>query len=274
MIILDSTTKSVVAKLSAAPATNQPEFTAHYADVGSSFVEKSEAGTLNGTTEVELVAAPSGTNRRVIKDITIYNADTAEITFILQLKAGGTPRSEYKRTLSPGATFSLERPEDGVTDHALLTSIGTNTHAQLDAHLAASSAHGVTGNIVGTQGAQTLEQKTLETGKINKEAYFSAEVNNGNSGTAKTIDWTQGNKQRLTLTGNCTLTFTPPSGACNLILKLIQDATGSRTVTWPASVKWVQRTAPVLTTTANYIDIISFYFDGTNYFGTGSLNFG
>jgi len=112
--------------------------------------------------------------------------------------------------------------------------------------------------------------------KVGKTAYFATEYNNGNSGTAKTIDWGIANKQKLTLTGNVTLTFSPPSGPCNLVLKLVQDATGSRSVTWPAGVngvKWAAGTTPILTTTANAIDIVSFYYDGTNYYGQASLDF-
>jgi hypothetical protein len=49
----------------------------------------------------------------------------------------------------------------GTVSHTVLTNIGTNTHTQIDTHIAATSAHGVTGNIVGTSGAQTLISKTL-----------------------------------------------------------------------------------------------------------------
>ncbi len=103
-------------------------------------------------------------------------------------------------------------------------------------------------------------------------AYFT-ETDNGNSSTADTIDWTLSNKQKSTLTGNCTFTFTAPPGPCNLILKLVQDGTGSRTVTWPAAVHWSAGTAPTLTTTASRVDIISFYYDGSTYFGQYGLNF-
>lgn len=103
-------------------------------------------------------------------------------------------------------------------------------------------------------------------------AYFT-ETDNGNSSTADTIDWTLSNKQKSTLTGNCTFTFTAPPGPCNLTFKLVQDATGTRTVTWPATVKWSAGTAPTLTTTASRADIISFYYDGTVYYGASVLNF-
>ena len=108
---------------------------------------------------------------------------------------------------------------------------------------------------------------------------FSTENDNGNSGTAKTIDWNDGNKQKLTLTGNCTLTFTAPtisgvtSPVFGLQLRVIQDATGSRTITWPSTVKWPQAQAPTLSTAANAIDIIYLYFDGTNYLASYALGF-
>ena len=111
---------------------------------------------------------------------------------------------------------------------------------------------------------------------ILRQAYFDNEITNGDSGAAKTLDWTNGNKQVITLTGSpdCTLTLTPPSGPCNLILRLIQGAGGSKTITWPGTVLWAGRTIPTLTTTAAYEDVVSFYYNGTNYYGVLSTNFG
>lgn len=117
---------------------------------------------------------------------------------------------------------------------------------------------------------KVVPQKSVNFGAFT--AYFT-ETDNGNSGTTDTIDWTVSNKQKSTLTGNCTFTFTAPPGPCSLILKLVQDGTGSRTVTWPAAVHWSGGTAPTLTTTASKVDIISFYYDGTTYFGAANLNF-
>ena len=88
------------------------------------------------------------------------------------------------------------------------------------------------------------------------------------------IDWRLGNKFFFTFGAfNETLTFTNPSNPCSLILVLKQDSVGSRIMTWPAAVKWPGGTAPTLTTGANTIDIIAFYFDGTNYYGVDSLAF-
>ena len=95
--------------------------------------------------------------------------------------------------------------------------------------------------------------------------------------SAVSIDWTAGNKYHLALNASSTVTFaTNPGSACNLILKVTQPAAGSKTITWAVtsgSIKWAGGSAPTLTTTANKVDIISFYFDGTDYYGVASLNF-
>jgi len=89
-----------------------------------------------------------------------------------------------------------------------------------------------------------------------------------------TIDWKLGNKFKFTFGAfNEVFTFTAPTNPCNLLLVLVQDGTGSRTATWPATVKWPGGTAPTLSTGANAVDIISFYWDGTNYHGVASLDF-
>ena len=108
---------------------------------------------------------------------------------------------------------------------------------------------------------------------------FAAEVNNNDAGPSDAaapfvINWTAGQKQEVFLTGNATFSFTAPPGPANLILRVIQSGAGGNLVTWPAAVKWVNSTPPTLSTTTNAIDIVAFYYNGTNYFGVLSPNFG
>lgn len=74
---------------------------------------------------------------------------------------------------------------------------------------------------------------------------------------------------RVVLTANCTFTFPAPAAGKTFTLTLVQDATGSRTAAWPASVKWPGGTAPTLTTTAGKADVFSFMADdATNWRGS------
>lgn len=91
----------------------------------------------------------------------------------------------------------------------------------------------------------------------------------GVSGGAKTIDWNDSNNQLLTLTGNPVLTLSNPVAGAMYVLKLLQDATGTREPNWPASVKWAGGSFPGCTDTANHSDLITLYcYDGANYLGT------
>lgn len=77
-----------------------------------------------------------------------------------------------------------------------------------------------------------------------------------------TLKLENGNVFEVTLTENVTttnLTNPPASGKAGyftLILK--QDATGGRTITFPATVKWSNGVAPSLSTAANALDILTF----------------
>lgn len=90
-----------------------------------------------------------------------------------------------------------------------------------------------------------------------------------------TINWGTGNMFNFQFGAfSETFSFTAPTNPGTFILKLVQDGTGSRTATWPGTVKWPEGTAPTLTTTATTgTDIITFYYDGTSYFAVSTLNF-
>lgn len=89
---------------------------------------------------------------------------------------------------------------------------------------------------------------------------FNTEYNAGNSGTTKTIDFNNGQKQKLTFTGDCTITFAFPTGVGNYVLRGIGDGT-TRTVTWPAGSKYVGGAAPLAPLTSGTA-IYTVYYDG------------
>jgi len=101
---------------------------------------------------------------------------------------------------------------------------------------------------------------------------FTAQSATGDGTT--TIDWGAGNVFNFQFqdTLSETFTFTAPSNPGVFVLKLSQGL-GGELATWPASVKWPGGTAPTLSTGSGNVDIVRFYYDGTNYYGTYDLNF-
>jgi hypothetical protein len=71
---------------------------------------------------------------------------------------------------------------------------------------------------------------------------------------------------KVTVAGNRTLVFENPDADDFVLIRITQDGTGSRLITWPATVKWAGGSAPTLTITANKSDQILFWFDGTNFY--------
>lgn len=104
---------------------------------------------------------------------------------------------------------------------------------------------------------------------------YAEKVNSaGNISGAVTVDLTLGNHYTATLTGNVTFTFSNPApsgNACILRMTLIQDGTGGRTVTWPASVQWPGASAPTLTTTVAYRDEFVFITEDAGTRWTASV---
>ena len=106
-------------------------------------------------------------------------------------------------------------------------------------------------------------------------ASFEEEFANGNLGATPTIVWANGQKQKGTLNAGAAIAFDFTGvGIGHYQLRLIQDATGGRTVSWgtgtPGSGRWLgSASAPAINAAATGETIVSIFWDGTN--ATGSL---
>ena len=129
-------------------------------------------------------------------------------------------------------------------------------------------------------GVETLTNKTLTTPAMTtpvlgntpitgvKTVNFQAEYDCGNSGTAVTVTLANAQKQKLTLNGNATITISFTGAAVGTYqLRLIQDATGSRTVAWSGlnAARWLSATAaPAVNAAASSETLVNIFYDGTN----------
>jgi hypothetical protein len=160
---------------------------------------------------------------------------------------------------SSAMTFSVDGSEAARFDSSGNFGIGTSTPSALL-------------DVDGTTrlgGAVSVEDNEVTRPKLKD---YSETTVIANTGATYTIDLENGNVFNLTLTGDCTYTFSNPpasgsAGAFTLIQN--QDGTGSRTVTWPASVEWAGGSAPTITSTASSTDVFTFITTdgGTTWYG-------
>lgn len=91
---------------------------------------------------------------------------------------------------------------------------------------------------------------------------WQARYNNSDAATI-TINWSLGNVQSVVLGGNRNIEFTDGQDGARYTLMLVQDDTGSRTVTWNATtMRFADNTTPTLTTTANKTDYFAILYNG------------
>jgi hypothetical protein len=87
-----------------------------------------------------------------------------------------------------------------------------------------------------------------------------------------TITWNAETQDvaKVTLAGNRTLSSATSGTTGQFIsLLIIQDGTGSRTLTWNAAYEFASDTAPTLTTTANLGDVFVFRYNGSKWLEVG-----
>ena len=105
---------------------------------------------------------------------------------------------------------------------------------------------------------------------VDSDAYHETVV--ALTGTTPTADLTDAPVFTITLSGATTFAISNPvsSGTAQGFTVIVtQHASTNYNITWPSSVKWQFNVAPVITTTANAVDIFTFFTidGGTKYYG-------
>ena len=116
--------------------------------------------------------------------------------------------------------------------------------------------------------------KALTASDIADDLITSAKLNYTESTLTdgSTISWDASTQDvcKVTLAGNRTLAAPTNNTTGQFIsILVIQDGTGSRTLTWNAVYEFASDTAPTLTTTANLGDVFVFRYNGSKWLEVG-----
>lgn len=110
---------------------------------------------------------------------------------------------------------------------------------------------------------QTVTNKTL-TKPLLQGSYQA--VTTDSDGAIVTFDLASSNVHSVILAGNRTLTVSNAVVGQAFMVRLIQDAFGSRSVNWWTTIKWTGGNPPSLTTTANSVDVFGFICTATGQY--------
>lgn len=139
-----------------------------------------------------------------------------------------------------------------------------------DADVTKKVAVQCSGITTGTTRILTVPDANITVAGTNLEQTFTAQQTpmNGTLTDGATIDWngdSNGQSVKVTLGGNRTLNApTNINEYAAYVLRVVQDATGSRTLAWNSAYKFAGGTAPTLSTAANAVDVFTFIGGASN----------
>ena len=230
---------------------------------GSLLVGHTTTGTLDSA------SANTGVGLNSLKRVTTGDNNTMIGYNSGQSIQGGRHNTGIGRESANGITSGLYNINIGYQSGQNITSGDGNViiGAVVDA---ASATGNRTLKIVGHDGSTTTTwisgdsngQVKLTSGYIAEVALTDASTITWNAATQPVAKVTLGASRTMGLPAN------PVSGQF-ISLLIIQDGTGSRTITWNAAYEFAADTAPTLTATANLGDLFTFRYNGAKWLEVG-----
>ena len=159
-------------------------------------------------------------------------------------------------------TFANGATADAPQVNSNFNTIVSEINGNLDDANIKSGAGIATSKISGT--AVNLSSDQTLTGKKTL-AGTNQTITTASDGATVTFNLGLGNMHQVTLGGNRTLALSNATTGQVFFIKLIQDGSGSRTVTWFSGITWRGNSgsAPTLSTAANDVDTFMFICTGS-----------
>ena len=200
--------------------------------------------------------------------LTLETTDTAAAAANIQITADGTAElAGTTVTLDSGADIVLDAAGNNVTFKSGGTSILDFSNSSSDAIITASVQDK---DIIfkGDDGGSAVTSLTMDMSAAGKSIFGAAAVGStqtANATGSTTLDFDTYQNFVLTATGNVTLAnpSTESAGQSGIIV-LIQDGTGSRTLSTGSEFEWPAGTAGTISTAANAVDIIPYFVDASS----------
>jgi hypothetical protein len=242
-----------------------------------------------GNSKVEIVDAGTGSIIYTVDGVVEMRNDPGSLTFspagfrvLADLSNATLASRTYFKSLTTNDNTSLGVVPNGSATQAEFAAVDDATPTN------ASSVHfgtnGTNAYIISTRtGSGTTLPLYIQTGDspatrmwigpTGKVNYGCVEHDAGNSSTSITLNFmANGANQKMTLTGNVSVTLTAPLAGTTCKLKIL-TGTGSFTVTFSTTVKWPGGAAYVATTAASKTDIVTLYYDGSAWWGQYGNNY-
>lgn len=215
------------------------------------------AASLSATTATDAAASASASATAASGSATAAAGSATAASSSASAAAGSAT------TASTGATTATTKAAEAVAA-ANGFSIGTvNTGTP-----GSAAAATITG--VAPDRRLNLDLPKGDTGPTGLPGDMSPVVGPANiTGTVTLVEADIPSTRLRTLTGNVTFVLPTPSATRSGTITMVftQDATGSRTITWPASVKWPDGIAQQPATAANSVSVIHLLWTGTQWLG-------
>ena len=186
---------------------------------------------------------------------------------------GGTSIAIGQSCASGAGSIAIARTSCAIADFAHAIGYGAVASANCSQAfgLSASSTHAgavvLGANLSSVIANATHVENLVVFGQAASTAYAI-----GVTAAVFNVDWNNSNVQTVTLNGSGNITMSNPIDGGVYTLQITQGAGGGHTLIW-SNVKWPGGTPPSLSITGGAVDILTFIYGPTAYYGNANLNF-